>query len=383
MHFPSFPLFTLEAADLKVVAGGGGGDEKYGKENGILVFDYKLLPLAYYKTEDVIRDVQTCESLSLTALVIADEQSADREVQGDAGVRTNEPQASSEVVLDKEETNSGALLESKLESSSRDEVANFAGEASITKPAGEAERTMPLHYRTQDDVLMRPLYICAAGLRNLYLLKLEHLQFELLYKIEIKVSFLCFGPELHFVSQKKLFALVESTGTDGDKYELKSYSKDDCHSFYLKDAQINLVYDTSSSFHFYFNNIKNTVKSLKGVLYNPQSKNLIFYHDNFVSVGDKRFDITRITCVKTRRDKVVVGTGCGLVYVIKNRKIAKKMKFDDFPVTSVDVDNKDMLFYSTLVGAVGKAMIRRPKMHYLALLFVLLLAVAVAAKYVR
>lgn len=367
MHFPSFPIFTLEAVDSKIIAGGGGGDEKYGKENGVLVFDTKLLPIAYYKTVDVVRDLQTSSMLCLEALEVC---SADLREGSD--VRR---------AAGSDEKASPAEHEGERESSERcggtsDCIAGSESARESTEVPPSCARARA-ESRTRENVLMRPLYICAAGLQYLYLLRMEHIDFRLLSKVNMRASFLHFDGRVHFVSQKRLFALEGSPVKDAEKEcTVRPYPVESCHSFYIRDNRIHLVHDHAPLFSLYINNVRTTVKDLKGVLYTPYNDSLIFYKSGLISVGGRKFEIKKINCLRVRRNRVVVGTGDGYVYIIRDRRLQKRVKLDDFPITSADLYH-GTLFYSTLVGTVGKKRMQETRLYFLVLFFVLVFVLTV------
>lgn len=368
MHFPSFPIFTLEAVDSKVIAGGGGGDEKYGKENGILVFDTKLLPIAYYKTVDVIRDLQTSNVLCLEALeVYSNDMRESDDVYKEAG---NDERGSS--------AGHEGEKEASLKDSSRTSVSKTGcdnTEESIGVPPSSARAQAGS--QTREDVLMRPIYICAAGLQNLYLLRMEHIDFRLLSKVNMRASFLHFDGRIHFVSQKRLFSLEGSPVKDTEKEcAVRQYPVESCHSFYIRDNQVHIVHDHAPLFSLYINNVRTTVKDLKGVLYTPYNDSLIFYKSSFISIGGRKFEIKKINCLRVCKNRVVVGTGDGYVYIIKDRRLQKRVKLDDFPITSADLHGRT-LFYSTLVGTVGKKRMQETRLYFLVLFFVLVFVLTV------
>lgn len=395
MHFPSFPIFALETINAKVVAGGGGGDEKYGKENGILVFDTNLLPIAYYKTADVIRSLQVCSRLALQALEVDSEDSSGKHRSrkdsasdgGEGAVEDMEKNtedgdlsASSESVC-LESRDAKAVDKNGVKSSQEDLDLERSSRTRGRSP-GDA-KTKPDENRplrgTESDVLMRPIYICASGMKSLYLLKLEHVEFELLCKVDIKTTFLLFDGRVHFVSQKELFALVEDPGNGSEKatkYKQKSLGRSGLQSFYIQSDRIHLIHDKAPTFYFYFGGVRISVRDLKGVSYTPQT-GLVFYQNNLASIDGKSFNIKKISCVKPRNDFVAIGTGDGQVFVIKNKRVLRRMSLGDLPITSVDVCN-GMLFYSTLVGVVGKQKLRDNRLYFLVAFLVLLFLLAVA-----
>nr|AAT12358.1 hypothetical protein [Antonospora locustae] len=251
------------------------------------------------------------------------------------------------------------------------------------KAANKRTDVSPSHARaqagscTRENVLMRPIYICAAGLQYLYLLRMEHIEFRLLSKINMRASFLQFDGRVHFVSQKRLFSLE---GSPVENFEeecvVKPYSVEPCHSFYIRNNKIHLVHDHAPLFSLYINNIRTTVKDLKGVLYTPHNDSLIFYKSGLISVGGRKFEIKKINCLRVRKNRVIVGTGDGYVYIIRDKRLQKRVRLDDFPITSADL-HRGTLFYSTLIGTVGKKRIQETRLYFLVLFFVLVFVLTV------
>lgn len=57
---PAFPIFTLSVQSPFVIAGGGGGDIKYGKQNGIVIYDLTTYKgYAHYETNNVVDNLTT------------------------------------------------------------------------------------------------------------------------------------------------------------------------------------------------------------------------------------------------------------------------------------------------------------------------------------
>lgn len=55
MEHPTFPLFCVDSVEKRILAAGGGGEERYGIMNGLIVYDEALKPIIYHKTDDVVK----------------------------------------------------------------------------------------------------------------------------------------------------------------------------------------------------------------------------------------------------------------------------------------------------------------------------------------
>lgn len=70
MSLPVFPVFALKVESPYVIAGGGGGNVKYGKKNGIVIYDLTTCKgHAFFETTDVVDSLTTwrCEDVLMIA----------------------------------------------------------------------------------------------------------------------------------------------------------------------------------------------------------------------------------------------------------------------------------------------------------------------------
>lgn len=417
MQLPTFPIFSMKHMNNKTVAGGGGGDPQYGKKNGILIFDNEGDPIAYFATEDTIRDIQVMVEYDpddKRESEMSEDFSMDGEIKN-LNISLEEKELKHELTNEVrpvvEKNSKDSLNEGNKEGihgKSNDDEKNGSNGNSKDgyneKPNDEIEEEdlragaiTPI-----PEGVTGPIYICASGFAYFYFLRLDHIQFTLLHKQKIRFDFLrfCGSPSLIVgVSQDHLYSGIpggdlqrvsssESSWEDymymlGDRIIREDGSSDipgNWHSFYTIGNRIYKVVKERNQqganvLCFVFNGKKYYYDAIKSLNYDPATSALYFYTPgensqlNIIdSSGVVSEKIKRITCL----DRELVGTGDGKIY--SNKKCAK---VDPLPITGVSMDSKGVIYFSTLSGTVGRATFKSNNLRfYIVLLSILMLIIA-------
>ncbi|KAI5169205.1 hypothetical protein PAEPH01_0527 [Pancytospora epiphaga] len=368
MRQKDLTLFDLSTAGDYIVVAGGGGDEAYGKKNGVLVIAKKDLespcenPGVLYKTPNLIREIKTY-------------------VEG------------------------GDYTDFSVDECSLGESSIFEGfDAAEPKEKTVDKNTERLKAKDTNKVL----YIIAVGEEVLYMLKFDG-AFTLLATLNVVSSQVYFQKHLILLVNGTVYGFYDpginpdSLKLQNKKDGLKDSHEEYFYNIYRRDNK--LIYkreggtvdvpDGWNRFFIYQDKIhkvlysagvstfvfKNKQYSYDGeisciyasfemlVFYITHSKNAHLY---FISNEEKVFQLPKITCLKVEKDITVVATCTGDMILYVSGVYYNKTHVSNIPITGVSLDS-ERIYFSLLNGEIGKVKIRRK--YSLGMLFALMVLV--------
>lgn len=368
MKAPVFPIFALRTRNGLVIAGGGGGDKKFGKMNGVVVLDATTTKdLAYYETSDIILDICVWDPAEDVEEPREDDMSWD---EYDEEIRVDSAKDSSE------------------------------------QPEESTEAT-------------QTLYLTCCGEQFFYVLRLCSLEFVLVKRIEKRISSQMFAKDLYVVHEKALLGIHDvvrnpdalddllkperrrkkiNNAVLGDEsheeYVYRLFRKNRRIVFKREDGRSDIVSNwegvfmtpgmvhkivvEDGRFSFVFNSKRYSydreigqVLCVDGVLvYYLKGKDSALY---FQGDSEKIHHIPQITALGWNGEHVTVGTGDGHAYLFHGHVLMRRKRVCGVPITGIGYMDGHV-YFTSINGLINRSdMSRRRLLPYLLLALAVLL----------
>ncbi|KAL6120926.1 hypothetical protein NUSPORA_02256 [Nucleospora cyclopteri] len=369
------PLFDMKSTKTAYIVAGGGGKEDYGIQNGITVVMKRDEKQFFYKTEDIIREIE---------------------------------------VLNDEECKNEVQINHVTEKDQKTE--NTINKLSRKEQEHETDRKLLDRIKQKNPEMTKNgvnLLIAAIGVENFYLIKFNG-SFHLLSKTKKTVKKVYLGeflvilekggrlsafhdvknsPALKFEefegkSEGMVYKMVKRdrkvvlTGENGQKYaKIGGIS-----TFYVKNGEIHSVLSEGGKSRFEINGeIREVEGKIGKIAYNGSF--LVFYATiptgSVLFVGDNKFNLPKITDMAVNRDIVAVATVYGDIYIYKNGLKINRINVSDLPITGLAIEN-EIVHFSVLNGVVSSVSIsKKMSVSTFILIALLIIFIAMGIKYVR
>ncbi|KAF9764600.1 hypothetical protein NGRA_0429 [Nosema granulosis] len=381
MKAPIFPVFALKTVHNKVVIGGGGGNEHFGKKNGVILLDESTYEdLDYLETEDIVLGINVYTPGENELDLKEDDLDWDEHTNN----INNDDDANTKNIT-KENDENGDL--SSLSSNSSD-------------PSND-----------NSDV-----YLSCRGTNNFYLLKLSGSKFNLIKKISKVVSCQFFINSLFLIINKELFCVLNvlkspqkldnltkkknlsdvetskeeyiySLFTKNDEILVEKNSPENWENFFIDGSKIHKVVKEGDLNTFVYKNKKYQYEKEIGDIF-CHSGILIYYLRGadsqlyFIEDNEIHYKIPKITCMNVEGDFTSVGTGDGYGYLFKGYMKIGSRKLCEYAITGISY-NGGYFYYSSYNGLVDRKLVVRPMRKLFSILGFAILILALIYAYMK
>lgn len=390
MKAPVFPIFTLKVKSGLVILGGGGGDKKFGKMNGVIILDSTTTKdIGYYETDDIIMDICVYDPVEDVGEIEEDDMSWD-EYDEDNGT---EPHAT------KADANSGIGRTEKDSKHSR---------------CSDAEKV---------------LYLSCSGESFFYMLKFEDRKLVLMKRIERRVSSQMFLKDLYLITDGALLGFydvtrapdvlddllkpekkrrkINSSLLDDESHEEYTYrlfrkgrrivfKREEGRSdilnnwkrFFIVSGMVHKVVVEEERHTFVHNSRKYSYNKEIGeivygngmLVYYLKGRDSVLYFQN---ENERMYNISKITAMAWGDGHATIGTGDGYVYLFDGSALVGRKKVSEVPITGVGFMGGHV-YFSSLDGLVDRRSIcGRHRLLYVLVAISMLVAAILAGMLVR
>lgn len=367
MEAPVFPIFTLKVKNNLVIAGGGGGDKKFGKANGVIVLDrVSMRDMGYYETSDIVVDICVYDPVEDVEEIDSDDMSWD-EYDSETSDRQCEE----------------GCAEGEGGSDGTGDVDAGSGEAAETSGGETGQR----------------LYLACSGEEYFYLLRYECTRLVLMKKIEKRIDSQVFAKDLYVISDRTLFGfhnVIETPDTLDDilrperrrrkinstllgdesheeyiyrlskkknrivfkREEGRSDILNNWENFFLTPGMVHKVVLEDGKSTFVYNSKKYSHNRKVGrivckggaLVYYLKGRDSAIY---FQTEYEKSYSIPKITTMSWDGEYVTVGTGDGYVYLFHENMLRRRRRVCNVPVTGVGFA-EGYVYFSTVGGLIDR-----------------------------
>jgi hypothetical protein len=355
MKAPVFPVFSLKTYNNLVFIGGGGGNEHFGKKNGVVVLDettYK--DIAYLDTEDIILGI--CISISEISIEEDEEDENKIETPKDTLINSNDfcvylsCRGTNNLYIVKYE-NDKLFLIKKIEKTVSSQIFNrhliFISDKKIY---------------TVYDVLKKPNRLTTKSKKNSsgQTVLNDTTQEEYIYTLRKS------GPRI-LISRE----------------EGKTDIPDTWENFFISKKRIHKVTKEEKGHCFVYNGKKYYYEKEIGDIACTKEDKLVFYlkgNDSSLKIIDKTettHEIKKITCMNIDDGEFIsVGTGDGYGNLFKGDTLYCRKKLCDFPVIGISYKN-GFFYFSSFNGLVNRKKAFNLTKTAMSILGILILLIAV------